>query len=311
MSARSTAARAEVGIIGGSGLYSLEAIEEVREIRVSTPFGDPSDALVVGRIGELMVAFIPRHGRGHRLAPAEIPARANIYALKSIGVGQVISVSAVGSLREDLAPHDFVVPDQIVDRTLGTRVSSFFGEGLVVHAPFADPFCDRLRLLLADAARQSGGSMVHQGGTYCCIDGPQFSTRAESNLYRAWGMDIIGMTVLPEAKLAREAELCYAALALVTDYDCWRAGEDLTVSATMVAEVMRRDIAAAKGVIAALVESLDTSRDCGCGEALAQAIMTEHGAVPMVTRERRGLLIEKYLATGPQHARPAVDARPP
>ncbi len=285
---------AEIGIIGGSGLYELEALEDREETRVPTPYGDPSDALVIGTIAGRRVAFVPRHGRGHRLAPEEIPVLANIYALKLLGVGRVVSVSAVGSLREDFAPGHLVVPDQVVDRTRGDRPSSFFGEGLVVHVPFADPYCERLRRSVVDAARQAGHTAVHDGGTYCCMEGPQFSTRAESELHRRWGMDLIGMTALPEAKLAREAELCYAALALVTDYDCWHPGHD-SVTADMVAEVMRRNTTAAKSSIVALVESLPEDRDCSCESVLAHAILTDHKVVPQAVHDRTKLLIGKYL----------------
>jgi 5'-methylthioadenosine phosphorylase len=292
--ARTQATGAEIGIIGGSGLYDLEVLEGREEIRVATPYGDPSDSLVVGMVAGRRVAFVPRHGRGHGLAPAEIPVRANIYALKLLGVGRVVSVSAVGSLREDFAPGHLVVPDQLVDRTRGDRPSSFFGDGLVVHVPFAEPYCERLRRRLADAARRVGRTTVHDAGTYCCMEGPQFSTRAESELHRRLGMDLIGMTALPEAKLAREAELCYAALALVTDYDCWYP-EHESVTADMVAEVMRRNTAAAQDSIVALVESLAEDRDCPCDSVLAHAILTDREAVPEAVRERTKLLVGKYL----------------
>jgi 5'-methylthioadenosine phosphorylase len=286
--------RAEIAIIGGSGLYDLGALKEREEVRLATPYGDPSDLLVIGVIADRRVAFLPRHGRGHRLAPEEIPVLANIYALKLLGVGRVVSISAVGSLREDFAPGQLVVPDQIVDRTRGTRRPSFFGEGLVVHAPFADPYCARLREALVSAARGASDATVHDGGTYCCMEGPQFSTRAESELHRRWGMDLIGMTAVPEAKLAREAELCYAALALVTDYDCWHPEHD-SVTAEMVAEVMRRNTTAAQDSIVALIESLPKNRDCPCGSALANAILTDHRVVPQAVRERTKPLVGKYL----------------
>jgi 5'-methylthioadenosine phosphorylase len=285
---------ADIGVIGGSGLYELEALEDREEVRVATPYGDPSDALVIGTISGRRVAFVPRHGRGHRLAPGEIPALANIYALKLLGVGRVVSVSAVGSLRENLAPGHLVVPDQVFDRTKGGRPSSFFGEGLVVHVPFADPYCEQLRGSLVEAARQNSRTTVHDGGTYCCMEGPQFSTRAESELYRAWGMDVVGMTALPEAKLAREAELCYAALALVTDYDCWHPGHD-SVTADMVSEVMRRNTIAAQNSVIALVRSLPEDRNCSCENVLAHAILTDHRVVPQALRDRTELLIGRYL----------------
>ncbi|MER7394114.1 S-methyl-5'-thioadenosine phosphorylase [Streptomyces sp. NPDC000151] len=286
----------QVGIIGGSGLYDLEALTGVREVRVTTPYGDPSDALIVGSLGGIRVAFLPRHGRRHQIVPTHVPARANIYALKSLGVRQLISVSAVGSLREDFRPGDLVTPDQIVDRTRGRKETTFFDENIVVHVPFGEPFCGRLRGLLGSAARRATDAAVHASGTYCCMEGPQFSTRAESELYRSWGLDIIGMTAVPEAKLAREAELCYAGLALVTDYDCWRA-ETEDVSASGVAEVMRRNSAAAKASMVALLESLDPEPKCGCQDALAASIITPLDAVSEVTRDRHKLLVGKYFAT--------------
>lgn len=286
--------RADIGVIGGSGLYDLDVLEERTEARVATPYGDPSDSLVVGVIAGRRVAFVPRHGRGHVLAPAEIPVLANIYALKLLGVERVVSVSAVGSLREDFAPGHLVVPDQIVDRTRGARPSSFFGEGLVVHAPFADPYCGLLRRSLVEAALRTDGAVVHDGGTYCCMEGPQFSTRAESELHRRWGLDLIGMIAVPEAKAAREAEFCYAALALVTDYDCWRP-EHHSVTAEMVAEVMKRNTVAAQEAVVALVESLPEERGCPCESALENAVLTDRKAVPQALRERVDLLIGEYL----------------
>jgi len=298
MTANSAAATqvpvAEIGIIGGSGLYDLEALEEREEVPVATPYGDPSDSLVIGLLAGRRVAFVPRHGRGHRLAPAEIPVRANIYALKLLGVQRVLSISAVGSLREDFVPGDLVVPDQIVDRTRRNRPSSFFGEGLVVHVPFADPYCVRFRQSLLETSRGASGATVHDGGTYCCMEGPQFSTRAESELHRNWGMDVIGMTALPEAKLAREAELCYAALALVTDYDCWYQEHD-SVTAEMVAEVMRRNTTAAQSSIVALVRALPEHQDCPCQHALAHAILTDPDIVPQEVLQRTKLLVGKQL----------------
>jgi 5'-methylthioadenosine phosphorylase len=286
--------QAEIGIIGGSGLYHLSSLTDVTTVEVSTPYGDPSDTLVLGTLAGRRVAFIPRHGAGHRLAPAEIPARANIYALKKLGVRQVVSVSAVGSLREDVAPGDLLVPDQIVDRTSGLRRSSFFGDGLVVHVPFADPYCDSLRRSLVDAARGATEATVHDGGTYCCMEGPQFSTKAESALHRSWGMDVIGMTAVPEAKLAREAEMCYAGLVLVTDYDCWYP-EHGSVTADMVSEMMRRNGAAARSTLTRLAETLPPEPKCACQEALANAIITDRAAVPAAVRERVRLLAGRYF----------------
>ena len=284
---------ADIGVIGGSGLYDLPGLTGMREVRVSTPFGEPSDALLLGSLGGRKLAFLPRHGRGHKLSPARVPYRANIYALKSIGVRQVISVSAVGSLREERAPGHLVIPDQLVDRTRGSRAFSFFADGLVAHVPFASPFCDRLRPLAAQAAR-SAGATAHHGGVYFCVEGPQFSTRAESELYRAWGADVIGMTAAPEAHLAREAELCYVTVALVTDYDCWRQGDE-SVSASAVATVMAGNIALARATIASLAGSAGTTVECSCQHALANAILTDPRHVPYVVRDREGLLIGKYL----------------
>lgn len=284
----------QVGIIGGSGLYALDVLTDVTEVRVETPYGDPSDTLTVGRLGGLRVAFLPRHGRRHRIVPTNVPARANIYALKSLGVTQLVSVSAVGSLREELRPGDLVTPDQIVDRTRGRQGTTFFDEDLVVHVSLAEPYCPRLRGLLAAAAREATNATVHDAGTYCCMEGPQFSTRAESELYRSWGMDLIGMTAIPEAKLAREAELCYAGLALVTDYDCWHTEFD-DVSATGVAEVMRRNGEAARATIATLLSSLSATPECACQDALAAAIITPLDAVSPAARKKTEALVGRYL----------------
>lgn len=286
--------RVEIGVIGGSGLYQLDGLTDTEWVRASTPFGDPSDALLVGTLSGTRVAFLPRHGRGHRLAPAEIPVRANLYALKELGARQILSVSAVGSLRDDLAPGDLVVCDQIVDRTRGVRPSSFFGDGLVVHVGLADPYCGRLRQVLLDAAARTSAGTVHASGTYCCMEGPQFSTRAESELYRSWGLDVIGMTALPEAKLAREAELCYAGLALVTDYDCWHPGHH-AVTADMVADVMRRNVAAAADVVAAFVAAVPAGAGCACQEALAHAVITSRDAIGADVRDRLELLVGRHL----------------
>jgi 5'-methylthioadenosine phosphorylase len=309
MATNSAPVRAEIGVIGGSGLYDLDALADPRQIRVVTPYGDPSDALVVGTLSGRTVAFLPRHGRHHRIAPSQVPARANIYALKSLGVRQVVSVSAVGSLRADYAPGDLVIPDQIVDRTREVRASTFFDDGVVVHVPLADPYCGLVRELLATAARGSGSVTVHETGAYCCIEGPQFSTRAESELYRSWGLDIIGMTALPEAKLAREAELCYAGLALVTDYDCWRTGF-AGVSAAAVAEVMRSNNAAAAATLAALAPELPGDAECACHAALADAVITPVDTIPEAVRQRMQLLLGKYLAPAVPVARPVTAVRP-
>lgn len=285
---------AEIGIIGGSGLYDMAALTEREELNAETPFGAPSDSLLLGMLGGRRVAFVPRHGRGHRLTPSEVPSQANIYALKALGVTHVLGVTAVGSLREELVPGHLVVPDQAIDRTKGVRPASFFGAGLVGHVAFADPVCPDLAGQLAAAAEAHSGTTVHRGGTYCCMEGPQFSTRAESELYRSWGCSVIGMTLLPEAKLAREAELCYASLSLVTDYDCWYPEHD-SVTAAMVVETIKQNVAAAQQTIQGLVASLDTSRPCACGSALQHAVMTAPDRIDPATRQRLGLLIGRYL----------------
>jgi 5'-methylthioadenosine phosphorylase len=284
--------RATIGIIGGSGLYAMEGLEEVEEVNPRTPFGATSDAIILGNIGEQRLAFLPRHGRGHRLLPTEVPVRANIYALKALGVRRIISVSAVGSMREELAPLDLVIPDQIFDRTR-CRVNSFFGEGVVAHVGFADPFCRDLSAALALSAEQLG-VRTHRGGTYLCIEGPQFSTKAESRIYRSWGVDVIGMTAVPEAKLAREAELCYATLAFVTDYDVWHASAEV-VTVEMVIRNLGANIDNAKRIVQGVVPTLTDAPACACGSALANAIMTAPERIPAETRRRLGLLIDPYL----------------
>lgn len=284
---------ARMAIIGGSGLYELDALGDVSEIDLETPYGSPSDTIRIGKLGERSVAFLSRHGRGHTLTPAEIPAAANIYALKQLGVREIVSVSAVGSLRDDYAPAELVIPDQIIDRTGGARRSTFFGDGIVVHVSLAEPYCAHLRARLADAARTTGKD-AHGSGTYICIGGPRFSTRAESELYRSWGAHVIGMTAVPEAALAREAEICYATLALVTDYDCWRGGE-ADVDARTVADTMARNVATAQLVVAALIASAgadgDPDRDCDCRHALANAVITDPAAVSAAPRRRLGILL--------------------
>lgn len=283
---------AEIGIIGGSGLYAMPGLTGVREHQVSTPWGKPSDPLVLGTLEGRSVAFLARHGRGHRLLPSELPFRANIYALKSVGVEQVLSVSAVGSLKEEHKPTDFVIPDQFIDRTFH-RESTFFGDGVVGHVAFGHPVCAAVAQTLHAACKTSGvtGKL---DGTYVCMEGPQFSTRAESNLYRSWGADVIGMTNLQEAKLAREAELCYATLAMVTDYDCWREGHD-DVTVEEVVAVMHQNSANACRVVRAAVGALPHERSCGCATAAQYAIMTSKDAIPAATREKLSLLFGKYL----------------
>ena len=284
--------QAEIGIIGGSGLYSMPGLSDVREQHVSTPWGEPSDPLVLGTLDGRRVAFLARHGKGHRLLPSELPFRANIYALKSVGVGQILSVSAVGSLKEEHKPTDFVIPDQFIDRTFA-RSATFFGDGVVGHVAFGDPVCGTVASALEKACVEV--EVVGKlGGTYVCMEGPQFSTRAESNLYRSWGADIIGMTNLQEAKLAREAEICYATLAMVTDYDCWHTGHD-DVTVDQVVAVMHRNSANACRVVRHAVNLLPQERACGCASAAQYAIMTSREAIPAATRAKLALLYGKYL----------------
>lgn len=284
--------KVRIGVIGGSGLYDVKEITEVEEVRVETPFGEPSDSIVLGTLEGVRVAFLPRHGKGHRISPTELPARANIYALKSLGVEWVISVSAVGSLKAEIKPLDLVIPDQLIDRTKG-RVGTFFGDGVVVHIPFARPFCPELSEVLYRAA-QGEGVEVHRGGTYVVIEGPQFSTRAESFLYRSWGADIIGMTALPEAKLAREAEMCYATLACVTDYDCWHE-EFETVTAEMILNNLRQNVERARRILKKAVRMIPEKRDCECAQALKTAIVTQRDLIPQEVRKKLSVLVEKYL----------------
>ena len=288
--------RATIGVIGGSGLYRMEGMTDVEEVAVQTPFGDPSDVITVGSVEGVSMAFLPRHGGGHRISPTEIPVRANIWALKSLGVEWVISVSAVGSLREHIAPRDLVIPNQLFDRTR-SRVNSFFEGGIVVHCTFAEPFCSTLSKLLLDSARELGDVTVHEGGTYVCMEGPLFSTRAESRTYRSWGMDIIGMTALPEAKLAREAELCYATIACATDYDSWHETEE-SVTVEMVVSNLSANVANAQRILRAVAKKIPADRSantCDCPSALATAIMTDHSKIPSEAREKYSLLIGKYL----------------
>jgi len=284
-----------VSVIGGSGFYRMEGLTDVEEIRIDTPFGSPSDAIVLGTLDGQRVAFLPRHGLGHRILPSEVPARANIYALKLLGVEFVIGVSAVGSLREDIEPLHMVVPDQLIDRTRG-RPSTFFGQGLVAHIAFAEPFCPALRSVLAGSASEAGAT-VHNGGTYVVMEGPPFSTRAESNLYRAWGADVIGMTALPEAKLAREAEVCYAILASATDYDCWHAGH-ATVTAEMIVANLRKNVEASQRAVRLALRRLPRVRQCPCASALKDALVTPMELVPPETQERLAPLISRYVQAG-------------
>lgn len=286
--------QAKIGIIGGSGLYQMEGLHDVREVSLDTPFGKPSDNYILGTLEGQPVAFLARHGRGHKLQPSELPFRANIYGLKMLGVERIISASAVGSLQEQYAPTDFLIPDQFFDRTRG-RVSTFFGEGIVAHITFAHPVCDALCDTLEAAGKTVEGLKLHRGGTYCCMEGPAFSTLAESRLYRSWGMDVIGMTNLQEAKLAREAEICYATMALVTDYDCWHPDHD-DVTVEMVIEYLNKNSANAQQLIREAVRSLATAeRTCKCGTALKHAVLTQPGAVTEEAKQRLAAIIGKYF----------------
>ena len=281
-----------LGIIGGSGLYEMEGLEETLVIDVSTPFGDPSDRIVTGTLNGLKMAFLPRHGKGHRILPGNVNYRANIFALKSMGVDAIISVSAVGSMKENIKPGDIVVPHQFIDRTKG-RPSTFFGNGIAAHVAFADPVCLSLADLLADGTAATGAP-VHRGGTYLCMEGPQFSTRAESLLYRSWGVDVIGMTNIPEAKLAREAEICYATLALATDYDCWHETEE-SVSVEGILQIMQKNVENAREAIRHAALNITRKGPCGCGEALKFAIVTVPEAVPEETKKDLEPIIGKYI----------------
>ena len=287
--------RAQVGVIGGSGLYQLDDLSDIEELRMETPFGPTSDAIVLGTLEGARVAFLPRHGVGHRIIPSEVPYRANIWALKSLGVERIIAVNAVGSMREELAPGHLVVPDQLIDQTRD-RVGTFFGRGLVAHIAFDQPFCSVLSGLLIDSAR-SAGATTHEGGTYVAVDGPAFSTKAETGIYRSWGMSIIGMTTLPEARLAREAEICYATLAFVTDYDTWHE-EVEPVTAAVVIKMVLASVATARQTIRGVVRSLPAERDCRCANTLAQALITPAELVPDETKRDLAPILEKYLPAG-------------
>jgi len=285
-------AEAAVGIIGGSGLYKMEGLTEVERIFVETPFGRPSDEIVIGETGGVRAAFLPRHGVGHPIMPTEINFRANIWALKSLGIDAVIGVTACGSLKEEIRPLDFVIVDQFFDRT-SKRPSTFFGDGIVVHTSVADPFCPHLRELLLAACKRVG-VRVHDGGTYVCIEGPQFSTKAESRVFRQLGFEVVGMTNVQEARLAREAELCYATICCVTDYDVWReAGAEVTI--TEVIENLMKNVGHATSVLKDVIPKIDDGRPCSCRESLKDAIITDRGLIPRRTRERVDLLINKYM----------------
>ena len=284
-----------IGVIGGSGLYDMAALTDREEVRVNTPFGEPSAPYIVGTLNDRRVAFLARHGHGHRLMPSELNFRANIFGLKALGVEWILSASAVGSLQQQYRPLDIVVPDQFLDRTRG-RVSTFFGGGIVAHVGFAHPFCGVLSGIAAEAADQAQ-ARVHRGGTYVCMEGPQFSTLAESRLYRSWGMDIIGMTNLQEAKLAREAEICYTTLALVTDYDCWHEGHD-DVTVEMIIATLTQNAVTAQQVVANAVARLPVDRTCECASALGSAIITRPEMIPSALKEDLAPLLGKYVPAG-------------
>ncbi len=285
-------AEARIGIIGGTGLYDIDELTGIEEVTPDTPFGKPSDAITLGELDGVPLAFLPRHGHGHHHSPTEIPVRANIFALKSLGVEWIISVSAVGSLKEGIHPVDLVIPDQIIDRTK-SRVNTFFGGGLVTHLSFADPYCPVLSGILHQAASESGAT-VHMGGTYICMEGPLFSTKAESNLYRSWGADIIGMTALPEAKLAREAEICYATLACVADYDTWHETEE-TVTIDIAIANLLKNVATAQVIVATAASRIPETRECECATALERGIITAPDLIPAQMKRDLNLLIGKYV----------------
>jgi 5'-methylthioadenosine phosphorylase len=284
--------QAEIGIIGGSGLYAMPGLTDIREERVATPFGEPSDSFVLGKLEGRNVAFLARHGRGHTLLPSELNFRANIYAMKKLGVERIVSVSAVGSLKEEHKPTDFVIPDQFIDRTF-LRTATFFGNGIVGHVAFGDPVCATVAETAAEACVKVGVT-GKTGGVYVCMEGPQFSTKAESNLYRSWGADVVGMTNLQEAKLAREAEICYATVAMVTDYDCWHPEHD-SVTVDQIVAVLHQNAENAAKVVRATVAALPAERNCGCASAAKYAILTRRESIPAEARERLALLFGKYL----------------
>lgn len=282
-----------IGVIGGSGLYEMEGLTDVREEVISTPFGDPSDVYITGTLNGVKMVFLPRHGRGHRFLPSEVNYRANIYGMKKLGVERIISVSAVGSLKEEIVPGHIVIPDQFIDRTKGVRKDTFFGNGVVTHVGFADPVCSCLSDTLESAAK-SAGATVHRGGTYVCMEGPAFSTRAESFMYRGLGASVIGMTNLTEAKLAREAEICYGIIALSTDYDCWHdSHEDVTVEA--IIKIIHQNVAMAKNIIRHAVGSISPERGCSCASAMQYAVITDRKFIPESAKADLEILVGKYL----------------
>ena len=284
--------QAKIGVIGGTGLYNIEGLTDIEEVDITTPFGQPSDTIIIGKLEGVGVAFLPRHGKGHHLSPTEVPARANIYALKSLGVEHIIAINSAGSFKKQIEPGDLLIADQIIDRTRN-RVNTFFTDGIVAHITFAEPFCPVLRQVLYQAAREVGAS-VHAKGTHVVMEGPAFSTRGESRLYRSWGADIIGMTVLPEAKLAREAEICYASIGCVTDYDSWwEPGEPVTVD--IILKTQHQNIVAAKKIIKLAANRIPDKRECGCSTALKTAIVTAPEFISTEQKKKLDLLIGKYL----------------
>jgi 5'-methylthioadenosine phosphorylase len=286
-------AKEVIGVIGGSGLYEMEGMTDIEQVTVDTPFGRPSDDYVTGILDGVPVVFLPRHGKGHRLTPSEVNYRANVYGMMKLGVTRIISVSAVGSLKEEIVPGHIVIPDQFIDRTKGIRKDTFFGNGIVGHVQFADPVCRELSDHLFAAACEQGAT-VHRGGTYICMEGPAFSTRAESHLYRSFGASVIGMTNLTEAKLAREAEICYGVIALSTDYDCWHEGHD-EVSVDAVIAIIKSNVATAKWIIRKAVRRIQGARSCPCAEALRYAVISDTSVIPVETRENLELILGKYL----------------
>ncbi|HSE42385.1 MAG TPA: S-methyl-5'-thioadenosine phosphorylase [Acidobacteriota bacterium] len=282
----------KIGVIGGSGLYQMNELKDIEEVKLNTAFGDPSDAFIIGTLADKRIAFLSRHGRGHRITPTEINYRANIYGFKKLGVDWLVSVSAVGSMKEHIKPLDFVVPDQFYDNTK-RRIGTFFGNGIVGHVGMANPVCPHLSALIEKSCK-SNGVTTHKGGTYICIEGPQFSTKGESLIYRKWGVDVIGMTNMPEAKLAREAEICYATMALVTDFDCWHESEEVVTIDAVIATLMK-NVNNARSILRTIVQGFPISRDCECSKALANGVITQKEFVPEKTLKDLELIVGKYL----------------
>ena len=284
--------RAKIGVIGGTGLYDIAGMTDIAEVNFDTPFGKPSDSIVVGKLDGVGVAFLPRHGKGHRIMPTQLPAQANIYALKSLGVEHIIAINSAGSFKKELKPGDLLIPDQLIDRTR-LRTNTFFGDGIVAHIAFADPFCPVLSKVLYESAKEAGAT-VHPRGTYVVMEGPAFSTRAESRLYKSWGADIIGMTALPEAKLAREAEICYAIIGCITDYDSWMERRE-PVTVDIILETLRKNVDMSKKIIKLAVRRISEKRECECATALAAAIVTNPEKISAEQKQKLGLLIGKYI----------------